>query len=99
VPNCDVVSRVSQRDSEDLIADCKDNVSNNSEPEHIVGWKKPFNQPAKLAERVLAPGDGEAEPGEPKPQTSEPTEVGDTWNARRGHGCHRLGPVFRTNWN
>jgi len=29
----------------------------------MVGWKKSFNQPAKLAERVLAPGDGEAEPG------------------------------------
>jgi hypothetical protein len=29
----------------------------------MVGWKKPLNQPAKQAERVLAPGDGEAEPG------------------------------------
>jgi hypothetical protein len=29
----------------------------------MIGWKKPVNQPAKRAERVLAPGDGEAEPG------------------------------------
>ena len=29
----------------------------------MVGWKKSLNQPAKLAMRVLAPGDGEAEPG------------------------------------
>jgi hypothetical protein len=26
-------------------------------------FEEPFNQPAKLAKRVLAPGDGEAEPG------------------------------------
>jgi len=29
----------------------------------MVSWKKPLNQPAKQADRVLAPGDGEAEPG------------------------------------
>ena len=29
----------------------------------MIGCKKPFNQPAKRAERVLAPGHGEAEPG------------------------------------
>jgi len=29
----------------------------------MIGRKKPFNQPAKLAAKVLAPGDGEAEPG------------------------------------
>ncbi len=29
----------------------------------MLGWKKRFNQPAKQAVRVLAPGDGEAEPG------------------------------------
>jgi hypothetical protein len=30
--------------------------------------------PAKQAERVLAPGDGEAEPGVLKPHTSQPTK-------------------------
>ena len=29
----------------------------------MVSWKKPLNQPAKQADRILAPGDGEAEPG------------------------------------
>ena len=43
----------------------------------MTGWNKPFNQPAKLAERVLAPGDGEAEPGEPNHHTSRAHEVGD----------------------
>jgi hypothetical protein len=33
-----------------------------------------FNQPAKRAERVLAPGEGEAEPGEPNQRTSQPTK-------------------------
>ena len=33
----------------------------------MLGWKKALNKPAKLAERLLAPGDGEAEPGEPNP--------------------------------
>jgi hypothetical protein len=36
--------------------------------------KKSLNQPAKLAERVLAPGDGEAEPGEPNQPKSQPTK-------------------------
>jgi len=39
------------------------------------GWLEgPFNQPAKQAKRVLAPGDGEAEPGETEPNTSQPTK-------------------------
>jgi len=40
----------------------------------MVDWKKSFNQPAKLAERVLAPGDGEAEPGGSSPTWSQPTK-------------------------
>jgi len=43
----------------------------------MFGLKKPFNQPAKLAERVVAPGDGEAEPGEPNPTHISAHEVGD----------------------
>jgi hypothetical protein len=41
----------------------------------MVGSKKLFNQPAKLAERVL--GDGEAEPGETNPTRVRAHEVGD----------------------
>ena len=33
---------------------------------------EPLNQPAKLAERVLAPGDGEAEPGDPTKNQPSP---------------------------
>jgi len=33
-----------------------------------------FNQPAKLAERMLAPGDGKAEPGVNCPHPSQPTK-------------------------
>jgi hypothetical protein len=40
----------------------------------IDGWKKSFDQPAKQADRVLAPGDGEAEPGEPTQSMSQPTK-------------------------
>jgi hypothetical protein len=40
----------------------------------MVGWKKPLNQPAKLAERVLAPGDGEAEPGVTASNFREPAK-------------------------
>jgi len=40
----------------------------------MVGWQKPFNQPARLAVRMLAPGDGEAEPGETQPIYVQPTE-------------------------
>jgi len=34
------------------------------DPLASLGRMEPFNQPAKQAERVLAPGDGEAEPGD-----------------------------------
>ena len=44
----------------------------------MVGWKKPLNQPAKQAERVLAPGDGEAEPGVTA-QFPRVSEAGDRW--------------------
>jgi hypothetical protein len=36
--------------------------------------EKTSNQPVKLAERVLAPGDGEAEPGEPNAYAPQPTK-------------------------
>ena len=39
-----------------------------------------FNQPAKLADRVIAPGAGAAEPGEPQPGRSQAHEVGDRGN-------------------
>ena len=39
--------------------------------------KKSFDQPAKLAGRVLAPGDGLAEPGVETNDASEPTKCGD----------------------
>jgi len=47
----------------------------------MVGWKKSLNQPAKLAVRVLAPGDGEAEPGETNQHTFQPTKwvTDETW--------------------
>jgi len=38
-----------------------------------------FNQPAKLADRVIAPGDGPAEPGEYNPKTGPSHEVCDRW--------------------
>ena len=41
----------------------------------MLGWKKSFNQPAKLAERVLAPGDGEAEPGVTAGNFKEPAKL------------------------
>ena len=41
----------------------------------MVDWKKSFNQPAKLAERVLAPGDGEAEPGVIASNFREPAKL------------------------
>ena len=38
-----------------------------------TGGLKTFNQPAKQADRVIAPGDGEAEPGElPSSKESSP---------------------------
>jgi hypothetical protein len=43
----------------------------------MLGWKKSFNQPAKLAERVLAPGDGGAEPGVTATNFREPAKLGD----------------------
>jgi hypothetical protein len=43
--------------------------------------KKSFNQPAKLAERVLASGDGFAEPGDANQNASEPTKCGDSGTA------------------
>jgi len=48
----------------------------------MVGWKKAFNQPAKLAARVVAPGDGEAEPGEPNPTHVPAHVVGDRLDAQ-----------------
>jgi len=36
-----------------------------------------FTEPAKQAERVVAPGDGEAEPGDPNPTDVQVHEVGD----------------------
>jgi hypothetical protein len=42
-----------------------------------VWLKKPFNEPAKQAERVLAPGDGEAKPGEPNRIHVSAHAVGD----------------------
>lgn len=44
-------------------------------PQLMIGWKKPFNQPAKRAARVLAPGDGEAEPGVTATIVGEPAEL------------------------
>jgi hypothetical protein len=41
----------------------------------MVGWKKPLNQPAKLAERVVASGDGEAEPGVTATDFQEPAKL------------------------
>ena len=46
-------------------------------PQRMAGWKKSFNQPAKQAERVLAPGDGEAEPGGNGYQFQRACEAGD----------------------
>ena len=42
-----------------------------------TAWKKPFNQPARQAERVLAPGDGEAKPGAGNLKHVQAHEVGD----------------------
>ncbi len=36
---------------------------------------KPSNQPAKLADRVIAPGDGEAEPGVSAKKLGEPAKL------------------------
>src|SRR6185369_10599752 len=44
-------------------------------PQPMIGWKEPFNQPAKRAERVLAPGDGEAEPGVTATIFGEPAKL------------------------
>jgi len=44
-------------------------------PQLMIGWKKPFNQPAQLAARVLAPGDGEAEPGVTATIVGEPAKL------------------------
>ena len=41
----------------------------------MIGCKKPFNQPAKRAERVLAPADGEAEPGVTATLFAEPAKL------------------------
>jgi hypothetical protein len=41
----------------------------------MPGWKRSFKQPAKLAERVLAPGDGEAEPGVTATNFREPAKL------------------------
>jgi hypothetical protein len=44
------------------------------------GWNKGFNQPAKLADRVVAPGDGPAEPGEHNPKRIRATKCAtDGW--------------------
>jgi len=39
------------------------------------GWKDSFVEPAKRAERVLAPGEGEAEPGVDGRQFKEPAKL------------------------
>ena len=39
-----------------------------------ISSKESFNEPAKLAERVLAPGDGEAEPGVTDSHFREPAK-------------------------
>jgi hypothetical protein len=44
-------------------------------PQTNVGWKETFIQPAKQAERVLAPGDGEAEPGVTATNFREPAKL------------------------
>ena len=41
----------------------------------MTGWSRPFKQPAKLADRVLAPGDGEAEPGVTATNFREPAKL------------------------
>src|SRR5258706_3294902 len=41
----------------------------------MIGGTKPVNQPAKLAERALAPGDGEAEPGVTATSSREPAKL------------------------
>ena len=41
----------------------------------MVSWKKSLNQPAKLAVRVLAPGDGEAESGVTAIDFREPAKL------------------------
>jgi uncharacterized membrane protein YhaH (DUF805 family) len=46
-------------------------------------WENPFNQPAKLADRVVAPGDGLAEPGEREPKCDLAHESGR--QMRRGN--------------
>jgi len=56
----------------------------------MFGLKKPFNKPAKLAERVLAPGDGEAEPGELSRTHVSAHELGDRSKGER----KKLGPGF-----
>ena len=41
----------------------------------MIGWKKSFTKPAKQAERVIAPGDGEAEPGVTAGNFKEPAKL------------------------
>ena len=58
----------------------------------MVGWKKSFNQPAKLAERVLAPGDGEAEPGVIASNFREPAKLA-TDGSRGSSTCLQVSSV------
>ncbi|HYU99431.1 MAG TPA: hypothetical protein VE977_11420 [Pyrinomonadaceae bacterium] len=40
-----------------------------------ISERESFNEPAKLAERVIAPGDGEAEPGVTASNFGEPAKL------------------------
>jgi len=44
-----------------------------------VSWMKAFTEPAKLAEGVIAPGDGPAEPGVTVAKSNRACEAGDRW--------------------
>src|SRR5258705_11797036 len=49
------------------------------EVRHLTESIESLNEPAKLAERVLAPGESEAEPGVTAHQFRKACEAGDRW--------------------
>ena len=44
-----------------------------------VSWMKALTEPAKLADGVIAPGDGSAEPGVKVAKSNRACEAGDRW--------------------
>ena len=44
-----------------------------------VSWMKALTEPAKLADGVIAPGDGPAEPGVTVAKSNRACEAGDRW--------------------